>query len=248
MASIPNPLFDLAGLTCGHVGVRFSTFFAATLLGKAVIKAVLLQGGATAALFAQGDAALARLGALLPAPLLLRLRIAMSCHPAIPRGGGAPAGCAECCAARLGAAPAACGPPCDALAGGGGGGGSSGGGGSGAGYFTLPNLWALFMVLCIASLLVSVVNAVVQEQLMRDAVADADGSGDGAAPAAAAAAAAAADSAAPAAPAAARPASASLGAVASPLSLHGATVVGALFAARDFAKKRSRSQPPPSAR
>jgi vacuole membrane protein 1 len=37
-ASIPNPLFDLAGLTCGHVGVPFWTFFGATVLGKAIVK------------------------------------------------------------------------------------------------------------------------------------------------------------------------------------------------------------------
>lgn len=37
-ASIPNPLFDLAGLTCGYMLVSFTTFFAATLLGKAVFK------------------------------------------------------------------------------------------------------------------------------------------------------------------------------------------------------------------
>ncbi len=56
-ASIPNPLFDLAGLTCGHFLVRgggtplytlhspvrwlqipFRTFFGATLIGKAVVK------------------------------------------------------------------------------------------------------------------------------------------------------------------------------------------------------------------
>ncbi|XP_045539348.1 vacuole membrane protein 1 isoform X2 [Papilio machaon] len=37
-ASIPNPLFDLAGLTCGHFLVPFWTFFGATVLGKAVIK------------------------------------------------------------------------------------------------------------------------------------------------------------------------------------------------------------------
>lgn len=37
-ASIPNPLFDLAGLTCGHFGIPFATFFGATLLGKAVFK------------------------------------------------------------------------------------------------------------------------------------------------------------------------------------------------------------------
>lgn len=37
-ASIPNPLFDLAGITCGHFLVKFSTFFGATLIGKALIK------------------------------------------------------------------------------------------------------------------------------------------------------------------------------------------------------------------
>ncbi|XP_044763793.1 vacuole membrane protein 1 isoform X2 [Coccinella septempunctata] len=37
-ASIPNPLFDLAGITCGHFLVPFWTFFGATLIGKAFIK------------------------------------------------------------------------------------------------------------------------------------------------------------------------------------------------------------------
>jgi len=37
-ASIPNPLFDLAGLACGHFLVPFFTFFGATMIGKAVIK------------------------------------------------------------------------------------------------------------------------------------------------------------------------------------------------------------------
>eukprot|EP00126_Sphaerothecum_destruens_P005905 Sdes_comp19105_c0_seq2m9787 len=37
-ASIPNPLFDLAGITCGHFLVPFSTFFGATLIGKALVK------------------------------------------------------------------------------------------------------------------------------------------------------------------------------------------------------------------
>lgn len=40
-ASIPNPLFDLAGLTCGHFGVDFWTFFSATFIGKALVKAHL---------------------------------------------------------------------------------------------------------------------------------------------------------------------------------------------------------------
>ncbi|EFJ15115.1 hypothetical protein SELMODRAFT_155951 [Selaginella moellendorffii] len=37
-ASVPNPLFDLAGMMCGHFLVPFWKFFLATLLGKAVIK------------------------------------------------------------------------------------------------------------------------------------------------------------------------------------------------------------------
>jgi len=37
-ASIPNPLFDLAGLTCGHFQIPFTIFFTATFIGKAVNK------------------------------------------------------------------------------------------------------------------------------------------------------------------------------------------------------------------
>lgn len=40
-ASIPNPLFDLAGLMCGHFQVKFTTFFVATLIGKAINKVSL---------------------------------------------------------------------------------------------------------------------------------------------------------------------------------------------------------------
>ncbi|KAF9087886.1 Vacuolar membrane protease [Mortierella sp. AD031] len=40
-ASIPNPLFDLAGITCGHFLIPFSTFFGATFLGKAVVKSTI---------------------------------------------------------------------------------------------------------------------------------------------------------------------------------------------------------------
>jgi membrane protein YqaA with SNARE-associated domain len=38
LASIPNPLFDLAGLLCGHLGVSLTSFFSATLIGKSVFK------------------------------------------------------------------------------------------------------------------------------------------------------------------------------------------------------------------
>ncbi|KAJ1730598.1 hypothetical protein LPJ61_002928 [Coemansia biformis] len=40
-AAIPNPLFDLAGITCGHFKVPFWTFFGATFLGKSVVKSTL---------------------------------------------------------------------------------------------------------------------------------------------------------------------------------------------------------------
>lgn len=39
LMQVPNPLFDLAGITCGHFLVPFCTFFGATLIGKAFIKA-----------------------------------------------------------------------------------------------------------------------------------------------------------------------------------------------------------------
>lgn len=38
LASVPNPLFDLAGIMCGQFGIPFWQFFLATLIGKAVIK------------------------------------------------------------------------------------------------------------------------------------------------------------------------------------------------------------------
>jgi uncharacterized membrane protein YdjX (TVP38/TMEM64 family) len=37
-ASVPNPLFDLAGITCGHFRIPFKKFFTATFIGKAIIK------------------------------------------------------------------------------------------------------------------------------------------------------------------------------------------------------------------
>ncbi|KAG6484502.1 hypothetical protein ZIOFF_053020 [Zingiber officinale] len=38
LASVPNPLFDLAGIMCGQFGIPFWKFFLATLIGKALIK------------------------------------------------------------------------------------------------------------------------------------------------------------------------------------------------------------------
>jgi len=40
-ASVPNPLFDLAGVLCGHMLIPFYQFFLATVIGKAIIKAHL---------------------------------------------------------------------------------------------------------------------------------------------------------------------------------------------------------------
>ncbi|KAJ1921469.1 hypothetical protein IWQ60_006744 [Tieghemiomyces parasiticus] len=52
-ASIPNPLFDLAGITCGHFLVPFHTFFTATFLGKSVVKSTI-QTVTVIFLFSQG--------------------------------------------------------------------------------------------------------------------------------------------------------------------------------------------------
>ncbi|KAJ9154325.1 hypothetical protein P3X46_027676 [Hevea brasiliensis] len=38
LASVPNPLFDLAGIMCGQFGISFWKFFLATLIGKAIVK------------------------------------------------------------------------------------------------------------------------------------------------------------------------------------------------------------------
>lgn len=40
-ASIPNPLFDLAGMTCGYFRVPFGTFFLGTFFGKTFIKSII---------------------------------------------------------------------------------------------------------------------------------------------------------------------------------------------------------------
>ncbi|XP_048427675.1 vacuole membrane protein KMS1-like [Pyrus x bretschneideri] len=38
LASVPNPLFDLAGIMCGQFGIPFWKFFLVTVIGKAIIK------------------------------------------------------------------------------------------------------------------------------------------------------------------------------------------------------------------
>ncbi|XP_073308977.1 vacuole membrane protein KMS1-like [Primulina huaijiensis] len=38
LASVPNPLFDLAGIMCGQFQIPFWEFFLATMIGKAIIK------------------------------------------------------------------------------------------------------------------------------------------------------------------------------------------------------------------
>ncbi|KAL2915208.1 hypothetical protein HK105_205315 [Polyrhizophydium stewartii] len=51
-ASVPNPLFDLAGIICGHFAVPFTTFFGATMIGKSFIKSSI-QGFAIVVLFSE---------------------------------------------------------------------------------------------------------------------------------------------------------------------------------------------------
>nr|TKW35423.1 hypothetical protein SEVIR_2G371300v2 [Setaria viridis] len=41
LASVPNPLFDLAGILCGQFNIPFWKFFLATLIGKAIVKVCL---------------------------------------------------------------------------------------------------------------------------------------------------------------------------------------------------------------
>jgi hypothetical protein len=41
LASIPNPLFDLAGFLCGHFLIPFGVFFGACFIGKAIVKVSL---------------------------------------------------------------------------------------------------------------------------------------------------------------------------------------------------------------
>ena len=38
LSSVPNPLFDLAGILCGHFKFSFIKFITATIIGKAFIK------------------------------------------------------------------------------------------------------------------------------------------------------------------------------------------------------------------
>ncbi|KAH8239209.1 hypothetical protein KR032_001942, partial [Drosophila birchii] len=42
-ASVPNPLFDMTGIICGHFLVPFWRFFVAILIGKALIKSTIQQ-------------------------------------------------------------------------------------------------------------------------------------------------------------------------------------------------------------
>jgi vacuole membrane protein 1 len=43
LASVPNPLFDFAGMTCGHFLVPFWSFFLPTMIGKAFFKMHIQQ-------------------------------------------------------------------------------------------------------------------------------------------------------------------------------------------------------------
>jgi membrane protein YqaA with SNARE-associated domain len=64
-ASIPNPLFDLAGITCGHFGIPFWKFFIACFLGKAVVK-ISLQVFSIIYFIDNGDSILLYIRKILP--------------------------------------------------------------------------------------------------------------------------------------------------------------------------------------
>jgi hypothetical protein len=57
-----NKAFDMCGMACGHFGMRFATFFGATLLGKGVIK-IIGQTLFFCLLFSGGDATIERVAA-----------------------------------------------------------------------------------------------------------------------------------------------------------------------------------------
>ena len=80
-SSIPNPLFDLAGLTCGACGTPFVTFAIATFLGKALVKAPL-QAHALISAFSLGPALL---DAALKSPSSFLRAAAASAHSALSR-------------------------------------------------------------------------------------------------------------------------------------------------------------------
>eukprot|EP00698_Gefionella_okellyi_P016153 TRINITY_DN4604_c0_g1_i1.p1 TRINITY_DN4604_c0_g1~~TRINITY_DN4604_c0_g1_i1.p1 ORF type:complete len:423 (+),score=67.77 TRINITY_DN4604_c0_g1_i1:55-1323(+) len=72
-ASVPNPLFDLAGLTSGHFLIPFATFFTATLIGKGLIK-VTIQSVLVVLVFSEQQ---------LQALLALLSRVASSWEPSV---------------------------------------------------------------------------------------------------------------------------------------------------------------------
>ena len=43
LASWPNAFFDLCGIVCGHFRMPFWQFFGATLIGKGIIKVIVLK-------------------------------------------------------------------------------------------------------------------------------------------------------------------------------------------------------------
>ncbi|KAJ1559016.1 Vacuolar membrane protease [Cladochytrium tenue] len=67
-ASVPNPLFDLAGIICGHFSVPFMKFWGATMIGKALIKNTV-QSFSIVVLFSHGvlEGVLSSLEAHMPA-------------------------------------------------------------------------------------------------------------------------------------------------------------------------------------
>ena len=77
---IPNPLFDRAGITCGHFLVPFGSFFGATLIGKAIIKMHIQVVGSLLMLLLFVRACLSSACSVLPsaAPAVCQLPSAVS--------------------------------------------------------------------------------------------------------------------------------------------------------------------------
>lgn len=166
-ASVPNPLFDLAGITCGHFGVAFGEFFVATLLGKAVIK-VSIQVCFVILMTHYGVGALSAVRAAFPAwPPLARAfdaleRAAQAGQHATCSRSATTAACALCCSDTFsGSSLEACVSAC--------GGADAAAGGSGSSW--LAHAWGLVMLSMFAYFLLSILDALVQQRLADEALA-----------------------------------------------------------------------------
>jgi hypothetical protein len=153
-ASIPNPLFDLAGLTCGHFGIPFATFWGATFIGKAIIK-VSLQSSWIIGVVVVGPSIVKWLQETVPAGSLKNWLLNQQytkCHAE------AEADCAACCRHDFGATADKCIASCANTT---------------AGPSTMKAVfdfvWGWFLILMILFFVYSIVNSLVQEYLVREA-------------------------------------------------------------------------------